>query len=98
MKHLLGIVLAALIVIIAVPYARSLGSSSSPPGVSVNDWIPFGDAKKIDLRVIDAGKHDSGIKPELKALVVGILHGSDSPLHSSWTTLLRIPGTAPVSK
>jgi hypothetical protein len=28
--------------------------------------------------VIDAGKCDSGIKPELEALVVGILHGSGS--------------------
>jgi hypothetical protein len=44
MKQLLGIVLAVLIVVIAVPYARSLGSSSAPPGVSAGDWIPFGDA------------------------------------------------------
>jgi hypothetical protein len=34
--------------------------------------------KKIDRRVIDAGKRDSGVKPELEALVVGILHSSGS--------------------
>jgi hypothetical protein len=44
MKQILGMVLAALIVISVAPYARSLGSSSPPPGVSANDWIPFGDA------------------------------------------------------
>jgi hypothetical protein len=44
MKQILGIALAALIVISVAPYARSLGSSSPPPGVSANDWIPFGNA------------------------------------------------------
>jgi hypothetical protein len=34
--------------------------------------------KKIYRRVIDAGKCNSGIKPELEALVVGILHGIGS--------------------
>jgi hypothetical protein len=34
--------------------------------------------EKIDRRVIDTGKCDSRIRPELEALVVGIWHGSGS--------------------
>jgi hypothetical protein len=44
MKQILGIVLAAVIVISVAPYARSLGMPSPPPGVSADDWIPLGEA------------------------------------------------------
>jgi hypothetical protein len=44
MKQILGLVLAAVIIISAAPYARSLGTPSPPPGVSADDWIPLGDS------------------------------------------------------
>jgi hypothetical protein len=44
MKRLIGLLLAIAIVVSVVPYARSLGTPPSPPGVSAKNWIPFGDA------------------------------------------------------
>jgi hypothetical protein len=44
MKKLLGLFLAIIIVIAAVPYARSLGTSPPPPNIAPKNWIPFGDA------------------------------------------------------
>jgi hypothetical protein len=44
MKPIVGLVLAILVIVGVAPYARSLGTPSSPPGVAAQDWVPFGDA------------------------------------------------------
>jgi hypothetical protein len=44
MKMTIGIVLAAALAVGAMPAARSLGTPSAPPDVSVNDWVPMGEA------------------------------------------------------
>jgi hypothetical protein len=43
MKTLLALALVVIVAVGVVPYARSLGSPPSPPGVSAKNWIPFGD-------------------------------------------------------
>jgi hypothetical protein len=43
MKTLLALVLVCAVTVGVVPYARSLGSPASPPGISANNWIPFGE-------------------------------------------------------
>ena len=43
MKSLSGLLLALAIVVTAVPYARSVGTPSSPPGIPAKSWIALGD-------------------------------------------------------
>ena len=43
MKRLIGLLLAIAIVVSVVPYARSLGTPSSPLNIAAKNWIPLGD-------------------------------------------------------
>jgi hypothetical protein len=43
MKTLLALVLVFAVAFGIVPYARSLGSPASPPGISAKNWISFGE-------------------------------------------------------
>jgi hypothetical protein len=42
-KKLLGLALVMAIAVSAIPYARSVGTPPSPPGVPADNWIPFSD-------------------------------------------------------
>jgi len=44
MKRIIALLLAIAIVVSVVPYARSLGTSSSPPNIAAKNWIALGDA------------------------------------------------------
>ncbi len=50
MNKVLGILIVVAIIVGAVPYARGLGAPSSPPGVSAENWISFGDAAGFVIR------------------------------------------------
>jgi hypothetical protein len=39
-----GFVLVAATALLATPHARGLGAPSAPPGISVGDWVPLGEA------------------------------------------------------
>jgi hypothetical protein len=43
MKVMFSLLFAAAFLVSAVPYARSLGTPPSPPGVPADNWIPFSD-------------------------------------------------------
>jgi hypothetical protein len=43
MKMFLALVLVCAVTVGFVPYARSLGSPASPPGIAAKNWIPFGE-------------------------------------------------------
>jgi hypothetical protein len=44
MKAIFSLLLVAAFLASAVPYARSLGTPPSPPGVPADNWIPFSDS------------------------------------------------------
>ena len=70
MKMLLALVLVCAVTVGVVPYARSLGSPASPPGVSANNWIPFGETAGF---VITGNGYDpkKGLKSENPNVVTG---------------------------
>jgi hypothetical protein len=44
MNKILSLVLVATIAIVAIPYARGLGTPGAPPGIASDHWIAMGDA------------------------------------------------------
>lgn len=44
MNKVFGLLLVVVIAISAIPYARSLGVPTPPPGVAADRWIAMGDA------------------------------------------------------
>jgi hypothetical protein len=70
MKMFLSLVLVCAVAIGVVPYARSLGSPPSPPGIAADSWIPFGETAGF---VITGNGYDpkKGLRSENRNVVTG---------------------------
>jgi hypothetical protein len=67
MNRVLSVLLVGAIAVGMVPYARSVGTPSPPPGVSADNWVAMGEAAGF---VITSASNDfhQGLKNEPNAM------------------------------